>query len=85
MKKAIITLLTIIVFISAMSGCTQVGADSKKRFEKINTVQTIDGKIGVVYDTKTGVEYAYISTTSGTSSLTVLLNADGTPVVYKGE
>lgn len=54
------------------------------RFQPISDFVDFGGdKIGTIYvDTSTGVEYLYIHVGYQTA-LTALLNADGTPMIYK--
>lgn len=58
---------------------TNLLTGQKKRFSLIEDWTTTD----IVYDKETGVEYIR-SLVDGGWVYTVLLNADGTPVVYEG-
>lgn len=84
-KKLIISAVTGGLLLACLCGCGAVEyneLDSKtgteKRFSSIETWYNAD----IVYDKTTGVEYVR-SMVDGGHVYTALLNADGTPVVYK--
>lgn len=64
---------------------TAVKANKKKKSEDM--FEEIDGYLftRIVYDKQTGVEYAMSCGAYNQGTLTLLVNADGTPKVYEGE
>lgn len=58
-------------------------AQSEKRFEVVHEEKQLGEFTRVLRDTTTGVCYLYAWTMSG-GGLTVLVNADGSPVVEPG-
>lgn len=90
LKKLIVSAVVGGLLLACLCGCgaveyndlnsdTNLLTGSKKRFSLIEDWTTTD----IVYDKETGVEYIR-SLVDGGWVYTVLLNADGTPVVYEG-
>ena len=89
-KKLVVFVVTGGLLLACLCGCgaveyndlspdTNLLTGSKKRFSLIEDWTTTD----IVYDKETGVEYIR-TLVDGGWVYTVLLNADGTPVVYEG-
>ena len=90
-KKLVVFVVTGGLLLACLCGCgaveyndlnpdTNLLTGSKKRFSLIEDWTTTD----IVYDKETGVEYIR-TLVDGGWVYTVLLNADGTPVVYEGD
>ena len=87
MKKACIVALSVIM----LTGCGSEGAfssasndeePSEKRFK------VLDGEIFdnfyIAYDTETGIEYSVSNGAYNHGILTILVDADGKPLIYEG-
>lgn len=74
MKKLILGIL-LLGTMTFCCGCTEF--EKNERFVEIGGV----GDWTLIYDAETKVEYAVYRH----SAITVLLNADGTPILYDGE
>lgn len=87
-KKLILSILIAVIVIAAvvvLCGCDD-GQPSEDRFIRIERVSFEDG-FGVgdlFYDKETKVIYLYVYR-GAHRGITVLLNADGTPMLYEGE
>lgn len=85
MKKVIGIVLILIIMLVALTGCTSEGqAYSSDRFKKILD----EGTYEMICDTKTKV--LYLQSTigggyQGYGGLTLLVDADGKPLLYEGE
>lgn len=82
MKKFLIALTVLTIF---MTGCGRpitdnFSSDTGTRFVKISREYGCD----VVYDSETGVEYVTSRCAYNIGTYTLLVNADGTPKIYKG-
>lgn len=82
MKKVIFSLILVVMLI-ILTGCTDVVAEEEKRFIKISD----EGAYGVsvYYDKQTKVEYAMRNNDRGGTSLSLLVDAEGKPLLYEGE
>ena len=87
MKKCFVILL-LLIFVFCVSACSNTTCSNTngKHLERIEWVKCGEikssaGRLTVCYDTKTKVMYA-IRYDIG---VTVLLNADGTPMLYESE
>ena len=75
MKKLIILLL-----ILTLVGCTrETNSEGVKRFKTISR----ETSFKIVYDTQTKVQYAVSWDVYNYGCLTLLVNADGTPLLYE--
>lgn len=85
MEKVIGIVLIIVISLFILTGCTsQSNAISINRFERVID----EGQYEVVCDTKTKVLYLQSCVGTGYQGyggLTVLLDADGKPLLYEGE
>lgn len=86
-NKALVMIMLLTVI---LSGCGQrtVQKEAKKEQDSYNTyfVRISDEYCGdIVYDSRTGVQYWRSNGTYNAGTLTVLLDADGKPLIYKGE
>lgn len=79
MKKLIAMLILAVMLISCSSS-TEANAHNADRFELIQSTSYCD----VVVDTETGVEYAVSTDKYNWGNMTVLVDADGNPLIYKG-
>lgn len=85
MKKALL-IVCIVVLCFALTGCgtpveKQTQAQNKSMFVVIENTQ----RWAVIYDRETRVMYAVSYYGSGSGVFTMLVNADGTPKLWKGE
>jgi hypothetical protein len=76
-------ILLLLIFVLCVSACSNTNGKQLERIEWVECgeIKTNICHLTVCYDTKTKVMYA-IRYESG---VTVLLNADGTPMLYEGE
>ena len=82
-KFIILSLLLIIIAIM-LTGCTdepQTESNTEYRFIKIYQ----KGSMRIFVDTETGVEYALVCEAGKMAGFTVLVNPDGTPIIYNKE
>ena len=80
MKKLIILLITIIIVGLLTGCCNDTNYDEIKfNWKRCGTISKPDGDMSVYYDVDTKVMYA-----SGVYISSVLLNPDGTPMLYEG-
>lgn len=82
MKKVILSLILTVMLI-VLTGCTDSVAEEEKRFIKISDEGTYG--IRVYYDKQTKVEYAMKNNSNGGTSLILLVDAEGKPLLYEGE
>lgn len=82
MKKVIFSLILVVMLI-ILTGCTDVVAEEEKRFIKISNEGTYG--VSVYYDKQTKVEYAMKNNGNGGTSLSLLVDAEGKPLLYEGE
>lgn len=83
MKRLVLAFLLAVAVLTT-SGCSdgmdEEPTDTSKMFTRVETCDTFD----VVYDKDTKVMYAISSGTSNYGNFTMLVNADGTPKLWKG-
>lgn len=82
MKKVIFSLI-LVVMLAMLTGCADSVAETEKRFVEISN----EGAYGVsvYYDKQTKVEYAMRNNDRGGTSLSLLVDAEGKPLLYEGE
>lgn len=82
-EKIILIPLTIFVIIISLTSCKTEGANNipTERFKVIYEEEYFN----VIYDTQTKVQYAVSNGTENRGNLTVLLNSQGNPLLYKGD
>lgn len=80
MRKVILSLILTVMLI-VLAGCTDVVAEEEKRFIKISD----EGTFYICYDKKTKVEYAVSNGYYNCGTVTVLVDAEGKPLLYEGE
>lgn len=80
MKKIILGIILIVMLLS-LSGCSTSEAGTDKRFVKVSD----ESYFIVYYDKKTKVMYAVSNCSYNYGTVTLLVNADGTPLLYEGE
>lgn len=83
-------LLTIMLLTIILSGCGQrtIQDEAKKEQDSYNTyfIRISSEYSGdIVYDSRTGVQYWRSDGMYNSGNLTVLLDTDGKPLIYKGE
>ncbi len=83
-------LIMIILLTTILSGCGQrtIQNEAKKEQDSYNTyfIKVSEEYCGdIVYDSRTGVQYWRSSGAYNAGNLTVLLDTDGKPLIYKGE
>lgn len=83
MKKLKLVILSIVVIsiLFVLTGCTSSEAKTEKRFIEIYR----GFNVVVYYDNQTKVQYASCMNGHGGTALTVLLDAEGKPLLYEGE
>lgn len=82
MKKVIFSLI-LTVMLAMLTGCADSVAETEKRFVEISSEGTYG--IRVYYDKQTKVEYAMKNNGHGGTSLSLLVDAEGKPLLYEGE
>lgn len=83
-------LIMIMLLAVILSGCGErtIQNEAKKEQDSYNTYFVrISSEYGgdIVYDSRTGVQYWRSDGQYNHGTLTVLLDADGKPLIYKGE
>lgn len=83
-------LIIIMLFSVILSGCGQrtIQDEAKKEQDSYNTYFiriSVEYGGDIVYDSRTGVQYWRSGGSYNSGTLTVLLDADGKPLIYKGE
>lgn len=90
MKKKLRLILCCLLLSVSLAGCAPGKPDENsstyKRLES-DEILTIDvGKWDYIYVHKrTGVQYLFINNNNGAAGLTVLVDADGKPILYEGD
>lgn len=84
MKKLVLTFL-LAVSVLTVSGCSdgmdeEPRADTSKMFTRVETC----GSFEVVYDKDTKVMYVVSLASYNCGNVTLLVNSDGTPKIWKG-
>lgn len=84
MKKLVLTFL-LAVAVLTVSGCSdgmdeEPRADTSKMFTRVETC----GSFEVVYDKDTKVMYVVSLASYNCGNVTLLVNSDGTPKIWKG-
>lgn len=81
-KIKLIVLITVIIScLFILSGCTNSDAGEIERFVKVGYT----GDVILYYDNITKVQYISYNNRRGGTALTVLLDAEGKPLLYEGE
>lgn len=80
MKKLIAMLILAVMLISCSSS-TEANAHNANRFEFIQSTSWCD----IIVDTETGVEYAVSTAAYNWGNITVLVDENGKPLIWKGE
>ena len=85
MKNKALTIIILLALI--LSGCDEITIqDEAKKEQDSYFIELSSEYFGdVVYDSRTGVQYWRSDGTYNRGTLTVLLDADGKPLIYKGE
>nr|DAZ18114.1 MAG TPA: protein of unknown function (DUF4969) [Caudoviricetes sp.] len=84
MKRLVLTFLLAVVVLT-VSGCSdgmdeEPRADTSKMFTRVETC----GSFEVVYDKDTKVMYVVSLASYNCGNVTLLVNSDGTPKIWKG-
>ena len=80
MRKTIVALLLGII---CLTGCSvKTDSDSARRFVYVDSCGY---SFDVYYDRTTGVEYAVSCGAHNSGTVTLLVDADGKPLIYEGE
>ena len=80
MKKLIAMLILAVMLISCSSS-TEANARNADRFELIQSTSWCD----IIVDIETGVEYAVSTAAYNWGNMTVLVDENGKPLIWKGE
>lgn len=84
MKKVIGIILIIVISLVILTGCTsQSSAVTEERFVLIDNLGNYNGNI--YYDKETKVQYMLYSSYRTGACVTVLVDAEGKPLLYQGE
>lgn len=81
MKKVILGILVLVIMLFVLAGCTNESTVDNSRFVKINSEEDFD----ILYDKKTKVEYAMSTGPYNYGTVTLLVDAEGKPLLYEGE
>ena len=81
MKNKVLTIIILLAVI--LSGCGERTIQDEQDSYFITISSEYFGD--VVYDSRTGVQYWRSDGSYNRGTLTVLLDADGNPLIYKGE
>lgn len=82
MKKIIILGIIIIGMLVCLTGCSSESeAETERRFIKVSD----ENSFNIYYDKETKVMYAISDSSYNYGTVTLLVNADGTPLLYGGE
>lgn len=84
MKKAIL-IVALIVLITVLSGCSATVTEERIEKESMFIVVESASMYSVLYDRNTKVMYAVSKYGSGSGVFTLLVNADGSPKLWKEE
>lgn len=76
MKRAIAAIVVMAICLSACSAVTAINDSYRLHYIKDGHLLAVD----VVYDSQTGVEYAY----TPYGGVCLLVGADGKPLIYEG-
>lgn len=79
--KLIILVIVLISSLFILSGCTSSIAETEKQFILISEESTFD----IYYHKKTKVMYAVSDYNYNKGNLTVLVDAEGKPLLYEGD
>ena len=81
--KLIILILVIASMLFILTGCTSSETEVKetKRFVRVNYIDDVI----LYYDNITKVQYISYNNVHGGTALTVLVDAEGKPLLYEGE
>lgn len=83
-KLLIISILCLSIFL--LSGCTKHQSDSADSGKTFITIETnYNPSYDIVYHKDTKVMYAVSRGTRNTGNFTLLVNPDGTPMLYEAE
>lgn len=83
-KKFLVTILLVIVMVLSFVGC-KTSANTSSEQSMFITVESNTICYDIVYHKDTKVMYAISRGGYNQGTFTVLLNADGTPMVYEGK
>lgn len=84
--RMIIALWIIVIFVSGLCSCSNTTVTSASNDDTSMFVLLEEApRWNVVYHKNTKVMYAVSSFGTGSGVFTVLLNSDGTPMIYRGD
>lgn len=81
---ATIVAIALVVTVLFFVGCDNTN-NSAKADDSVFTTVSCKAKYQIVYDKETKVMYAMSDSSYNRGNFTMLVNADGTPKLYKGE
>lgn len=90
MRKYICVVLIVLLVCAIFTACTPEVGDTVDNLERFKVVKKMSIDTGVNYityiiiDTQTNVEYLFMEREKR-AAITVLLNSDGTPMLWYGE
>lgn len=84
-NKALLTIMLLTVILSGCGGERTIQNEAKKEQDSYFIRISQEHAGDVVYDSRTGVQYWRSNGAYNYGTLTVLLDANGKPLIYKGE
>ena len=89
MKKFLTVILLVVVCCVIFSGCSKTKKVESPEFDErflilTGTNDDVDGYRQIIVDRETGVMYLFVGY-SYKSGLTIMVDADGNPLIYSGE
>ena len=90
MKKYICVILIVLLVCTIFTACRPEVGDTLDKFERFEVVKKLGNEtnsymdICIIIDTETNVEYLFMER-DHRAAITVLLNSDGTPMLWYGE
>ena len=91
MNKILLAILFLILFVACICGCQQITENTATKTNYINPNDYRMVYIGqpiygyIVYDSQTNVEYWLSRDPYNIGSLTLLVDAEGKPLIYKAD
>lgn len=90
MRKHICVILIVLLICAILTGCEREVGDTIDKFERFEIVKKLGSGTDhyhnayIIVDTQTNVEYLFMEYDYKVA-ITVLLNSDGTPMLWYGE
>lgn len=78
------TLIAALLAVGMLAGCGKSEESENKRFKQLSGGGGAFDNFYIAYDTETGIEYAVSNGEYNKGTLSVLVDADGNPLIYEG-